>query len=264
MLRSRFPWLRLGVMLRRVPADRAKGIFTLVWVAPGALFLHLHVSQVRQQRISPVCCWLRACLWLGSGRLTWYGLRAAGPPAAKWGLLAVGVVVNDCDLSSHPRSTALTGRCGDSKLNSKAFRGASSGCGSAEDTLIVGFDSHFLGYRHAGYYLPGYFTMEYPEVKLREGTGSSPCTSVKPACSPALPAGGPSKFVLFPLPGVGSSRGTAISANRDEQAPQPRPAHSPPGWRRLCHRSDLRFAPCSSPNRRAPKPGVYALLHSVS
>ena len=42
--------------------------------------------------------------------------------------------------------------------------------GSPEDTLVIAFDSHFLGYRHAGYYLPGYVTVEYPEVKLREGT----------------------------------------------------------------------------------------------
>ena len=37
-----------------------------------------------------------------------------------------------------------------------------------KDTMIVGLDSHFLGYRHiASYYLPGYLTVpQFPEVKL--------------------------------------------------------------------------------------------------
>jgi hypothetical protein len=36
--------------------------------------------------------------------------------------------------------------------------------------MIAGFDSHFLGYRHAGYYLPDYVVVQYPEVKLSSGT----------------------------------------------------------------------------------------------
>ena len=40
---------------------------------------------------------------------------------------------------------------------------------SPADTMIVGFDSHFLGYRHAGYYLPGWFTAQFPEVRLVSG-----------------------------------------------------------------------------------------------
>ena len=41
---------------------------------------------------------------------------------------------------------------------------------SPRETLIVGFDSHFLGYRHAGYYLPDYLTVQFPEVQLASGT----------------------------------------------------------------------------------------------
>ncbi len=35
----------------------------------------------------------------------------------------------------------------------------------------MGFDSHFLGYRHAGYYLPEYLTIQFPEVPLASTTG---------------------------------------------------------------------------------------------
>ena len=40
-----------------------------------------------------------------------------------------------------------------------------------DETIIVGFDSHFLGYRHAGYYLPEYLTIQFPEVPLASTTG---------------------------------------------------------------------------------------------
>ena len=40
---------------------------------------------------------------------------------------------------------------------------------SPRETLIVGFDSHFLGYRHAGYYLPDYLTVQFPAVQLASG-----------------------------------------------------------------------------------------------
>jgi hypothetical protein len=35
--------------------------------------------------------------------------------------------------------------------------------------LIIGFDSHFLGYRHAGFYLPSFATVQYPEVSYSDG-----------------------------------------------------------------------------------------------
>jgi hypothetical protein len=40
---------------------------------------------------------------------------------------------------------------------------------SARDTVIISFDSHFDGFRHAGYYLPEYLTIECPAAKLKEG-----------------------------------------------------------------------------------------------
>jgi hypothetical protein len=73
--------------------------------------------------------------------------------------------------------------------------------GAPNDILIVGFDSHFLGYRHAGYYLPGYLTLEYPEVKLTEGTRIFAMRGRDTRLLTGLPAVSCSRFVLFPLPG---------------------------------------------------------------
>ena len=33
----------------------------------------------------------------------------------------------------------------------------------------MSFDSHFLGHRHAGYYLPDYETVQFPAVRLAPG-----------------------------------------------------------------------------------------------
>jgi hypothetical protein len=71
---------------------------------------------------------------------------------------------------------------------------------SPRDTLIVGFDSHFLGYRHAGYYLPDYRTVQFPEVQMAQGkwifTMENRNTSLRSGidCPPLR------RFVLFPLP----------------------------------------------------------------
>ncbi len=83
----------------------------------------------------------------------------------------------------------------------QAVRTALPQIAPADRTLIVGFDSHFLGYRHAGYYLPGYLTLESPEVKLREGTRVFAMHERDTTLLEKLPTAPYSQFVFFPLPG---------------------------------------------------------------
>ena len=66
--------------------------------------------------------------------------------------------------------------------------------------MIIGFDSHFLGYRHAGYYLPNYLTIQYPEVKLAEGTRAFALQDHNTRLLARLPLASYSRFILFPLP----------------------------------------------------------------
>lgn len=37
------------------------------------------------------------------------------------------------------------------------------------DTVIIGLDAHTFGFRHAGYYLPEYLVLQYPEMKFAAG-----------------------------------------------------------------------------------------------
>jgi len=69
-----------------------------------------------------------------------------------------------------------------------------------EETVIVGFDSHFLGYRHAGYYLPEYLTLQFPEVPLASTMGVFAMRHKDTHLVSPLHVGSFREFVLFPLP----------------------------------------------------------------
>jgi hypothetical protein len=71
---------------------------------------------------------------------------------------------------------------------------------SPRETLIVGFDSHFLGYRHAGYYLPDYLTVQFPEVQLRSGMRVFAMKNRDTRLEAGIPDTPYHDFILFPLP----------------------------------------------------------------
>jgi len=66
--------------------------------------------------------------------------------------------------------------------------------------VIVGFDSHFLGYRHAGYYLPQFLTVEYPALDYPDGKRVFTMVNRDTKLLGSLPLGSIKRFVLFPLP----------------------------------------------------------------
>jgi hypothetical protein len=73
--------------------------------------------------------------------------------------------------------------------------------GNSGELVIVGFDNHFLGYRHIGYELPSYLTLQYPEVKLIEGTRIFSMHGGETRLLEGLPSTPYSRFLLCPSPG---------------------------------------------------------------
>jgi hypothetical protein len=67
-------------------------------------------------------------------------------------------------------------------------------------TMVIGFDSHFLGYRHAAYYLPEFLTVQYPAVRTVEGTRIFAVRGRRTELLGSLPLGAYREFVVFPLP----------------------------------------------------------------
>ncbi len=68
------------------------------------------------------------------------------------------------------------------------------------NTLVVGFDSHFLGYRHAGYYLPDYQIVQYPEVRYPDGKRVFAMKGGETTLMSRIPTAGFTQFVFSPLP----------------------------------------------------------------
>ncbi|HUQ92721.1 MAG TPA: DUF2723 domain-containing protein [Bryobacteraceae bacterium] len=67
-------------------------------------------------------------------------------------------------------------------------------------TAIVSFDSHFMGYRHATYYLPEFLVLQYPEVKYRSGTRVFLSMNRRTEVLPRAGVGNRARVVFFPLP----------------------------------------------------------------
>lgn len=167
--------------------------FTCFWVAPGLLFfsfvfLNFVNSGYLLVLSPPVFAFLGA-------RLHRF-LKAAGGRGLRRAAAAGGIAVNCGWFAFAPlycsyRSVQVLER----ELTAVA-RDFRAGLDPAK-TLIVGFDSHFLGYRHAGYYLPDFVTAQYPEVGRRVFAMHHRDTAVlwRLAVAPF------DQFVLFPLPG---------------------------------------------------------------
>src|SRR5260370_36689795 len=106
-------------------------------------------------------------MWLGVWASEWYK-TSAWRTSLKLAAIGVGVAVNVLIFVASPFYCSYRQvRRFEAELES--IKTALPQVGSSRDTLILSFDSHFNGFRHAGYYLPDYLTVEYPEAHLKEG-----------------------------------------------------------------------------------------------
>lgn len=178
----------LALLSRRgSPAAGGKAAFTWVWVGPALAFFTLvfllFVNSGYLLVASPP-----VFAWAGARVAEWYS-RSWRKGAA----LAAVAAAHTAVFLWAPLYCSYSGvRELEARLESAvaAVRAAAR----PEETLIVSFDSHFLGYRHAGYYLPEYWTVQYPQVGSRVFAMRNNQTQLLSR----LPA--PENFVFFPLP----------------------------------------------------------------
>ncbi len=181
--------------------DIRKKLFTAVWVAPALLFFtFIFLKFVNSGYLLILVA--PGCIWLGYWASKWYE-KSAWRRSTKLAVVGLCVVVNIAIFISSPFYCSYRSvRRFEAELD--GIRATLPQLGGANDVLIIGFDSHSLGYRHAGYYLPGYVTVEYPEVKLQDGMQIFAMHGRDTRLLAALPTGSYSKFAFFPLP-VGNS-----------------------------------------------------------
>jgi hypothetical protein len=173
-------------------ARRTK-VFLWIWVAPGLLFFTLifllFVNSGYLLVISPP-----VFAWLGLQASEWYAARPG-----KVALVLATAVANCLVFVFAPVYCSYASvRHFETELRDVVRLIPEAA--SPADTMIVGFDSHFLGYRHAGYYLPGWFTAQYPEVRLDAGPRVFVMEGGDTRLAARLPLSRFRNFIIFPLP----------------------------------------------------------------
>ena len=184
-------------------ADRAHKAFIGAWIAPVLLFFTVvYLAFVNSGYLlvgsPPIFAWLgaQAASWHTRAKLS--GRRKALVVGALAAVHAAAYLYAPfyCSAQAVKKFEAEL----------EAVLPSVEGLANPNDTLIVGFDSHFLGYRHAGYYLPRYWTIQYPEVQMAPGKRVFAMKDRRTSLLSALPAGNLKSFVLFPLPDNSESR----------------------------------------------------------
>jgi hypothetical protein len=193
----------LGALANTVSADPRKKIFTFVWIGPALCFFTFgYLKFVNSGYLLLLC--EPACIWLGF----W---ASQGYKTSAWRTSLKLTVIVACAAANILIFVASPFYCSYRQVRRfeaelENVKTAIPQLTSAKDTLIVSFDSHFSGFRHAGYYLPDYLTVEYPEAHLKEGPRVFSMHDRETRLLAQLQVTPYTQFVLFPLPNDGSYR----------------------------------------------------------
>ncbi len=186
-------------------------LFTWIWIAPGLLFFTFVFFRFINSGyllvvFPPLCIWL--AFWASEW---WARLRLhAASKAVLVGCAAALNIAIFLYAPFYPSYRAVRRfEAQLEKLQNALPRVASSG-----NSLIIGLDSHFLGFRHAGYYFPDYATVEYPEFPSPFGERVFAMQHRNTRLLGRLDTSGIENFVLFPLPPGDDEYRRAISEFR--------------------------------------------------
>jgi hypothetical protein len=190
-------FLPARAFIQKRSSDTRQKPFTWIWITPGLLFFAfiflLFVNSGYLLVIFPP-----VFAWLGLWASEWYaGLRFPKPlRLAVVGLLAaINILVFfEAPMYCSYRSVR------EFEASMRGIQRSVQGIASPEHTLIIGFDSHFLGYRHAGYYLPQYETIEYPKMPVAGGTRIAMMRNRDTHLLQKIDTAQFKNFLLFPLP----------------------------------------------------------------
>jgi len=186
-------------VVRTSAIDPRKTRFTLVWIIPGlCFFTFIFLRFVNSGYLLLFCA--PACVWLGFWTSEWYTHATLRKPL-KIVTISIGCIANIVIFLFAPLYCSY-GQVRRFESELRSIQAALPQIGSSSNTLIVSYDSHFLGFRHAGYYLPDYLNLEYPEINVRGSTRVFSMQGRDTRLLTQLPASY-SQFVLFPLPAQG-------------------------------------------------------------
>jgi hypothetical protein len=195
-----FGWAALLLLWRSrgdFSVDRHNAIFTCAWMAPGQLFFtFIYLKFVNSGYLLTLAP--PVCVWMGLWASNWYAnVRLC--KALKVLVIGGCAAANSMVFLRAPLYCSY-GEVRRFEAELENITRALPEVASPRDTMLVGFDSHFLGYRHAGYYLPNYLTVQFPEVRVAAGTRVFAMQDRNTWLASRLPDASIHNFVLFPMP----------------------------------------------------------------
>lgn len=171
--------------------------FTWIWVAPALLFFTFVFLRFINSGYLLVV-YPPLCVWTGKWARDWYQALSFGVPV-KAALVGMAAAINVAIFLEAPLYCSYR-QVRSFEADLQAVERALPKAGGPTNTLIVAFDSHFLGFRHAGYYFPEYRIVEYPEVRFPEGKQVFSMQNRDTQRIEHIGAGSFASIVLFPLP----------------------------------------------------------------
>ncbi len=183
-------------------------LFTQVWIFPGLLFftfvfLKFANSGYLLVLFPPVCAWLG--LWLSE----WYREIHFRKPL-KLAIIGASALANVFIFVLAPVYCSYRGVQQFEIQLTEILRELPQ-VASPVHSLVIGFDVHLLGFRHAGYYLPSYWTAEYSDEMLAPGNRIFVMRQRDTQLLKNLSDCALTDFVFFPLPSDEAEYGGLLS-----------------------------------------------------
>ena len=179
------------------PLESGRKVFLWLWVLPGLLFFSFvffrHINSGYLLVLSPPLF-----AWLGRRTADNFA-RARSSPRGQAILLLIMLAVNASLFLFLPYYCTYRAVREFENDMAVVMRGVAR-LTDPNNAVIVAFDSHFMGYRHAGYYLPQYWVYQYPEAKYPSGNRVFALKGRTTHLLDRFPAGPQTTFVIFPLP----------------------------------------------------------------
>ncbi|HEY3838980.1 MAG TPA: DUF2723 domain-containing protein [Bryobacteraceae bacterium] len=186
-----------GTPRNRSLDERLRARFTAVWIGPGLLFFTLvflrFINSGYLLFLSPPLF-----AYLGRNIFDWWNRGESPRRLRAIGLAGIAGANVAIFLFAPIYCSYRSVRQFESQL--VAYNAAVRRVGSPETTMLIGFDSHFLGYRHAAYYLPEYLTVQFPVVKMGSRVGVFAARDRHTRFLEGLSRSQFKQFILLPLP----------------------------------------------------------------
>jgi hypothetical protein len=178
------------------PLNRKRSLFCAVWMCPALLFFtFVFLRFVNSGYLLLVTPPLFALLGIRANAWAEAKTNRLGPV-----LLATAVVAVNLTLYFAAPLYCTYGEVRRFERDLQAAVARVRLVAKPSESVLVGFDAHFFGYRHAAYYLPEFQLLQYPELKYPAGARVFTVRGRETSVVSSIDVSSYRQVVFFPLP----------------------------------------------------------------